>query len=158
MPRDVRWRLTGAILMLAGSALAFGAAAFAFMANGPIALGFAIGALVAMLAGAVAVHQAGRTVPARTSDPADRRRIVRLASWTLLVLVGLPLAIALGLALLSRTSDPPQDSATPLGNGLRLLHADTMAPATPRDFTGHARVVFLESGMSALQIVTLTTR
>jgi hypothetical protein len=153
MPRDARWRLAGALLMLAGSALAFGAAAFAFMANGPIAIGFAIGALVAMLAGGVAVQQANRTVPAPSLEPADRRRIVRMALWTLLIVVGLPLAIALGLGMLLRTGNPAQDSETPLGNGLRLLHADTMEPATPRDFNGHARAVFLESGMPALQIV-----
>ena len=153
MPRDARWRLAGAILMLAGSALAFGAAAFAFMANGPIAIAFAIGALVAMLAGGVAVYQAGRKVPAHSLDPADRRRIIRMALWTLLIVVGLPLAIALGLGLLLRTGNPAQDPETPLGNGLRLLHADTMEPATPRDFNGHARAVFLESGMPALQIV-----
>lgn len=153
MPRDVRWRLAGTILMLAGSALAFGAAAFALLQNAVVALGFAMGALVAMLAGGVAVHQANRTVPPRALDPADRRRIVRIASWTLVTVVGVPLAIALGLGPLLRTSNPPQDSETPLGNGLRLLHAETMEPATPRDFTGHARVVFLESGMPAVQIV-----
>jgi hypothetical protein len=153
MPRDARWRLAGALLMLAGSALAFGAAAFAFMANGPIAIGFAIGALVAMLAGGVAVQQANRTVPAPSLEPADRRRIIRMALWILLIVVGLPLAIALGLGLLQKTGNSPHDSETALGNGLRLLHADTMEPATPRDVNGHARVVFLESGMPALQIV-----
>ncbi|MCZ8113798.1 hypothetical protein [Silanimonas sp.] len=153
MPREARWRLAGALLMLAGSALAFGAAAFAFMANGPIAIGFAIGALVAMLAGGVAVHQANRTVPAPSLEPADRRRIGRMALRTLLIVVGLPLTIALGLGMLLRTGNPPHDSETALGNGLRLLHAGTMEPATPRDFNGHARVVFLESGMPALQIV-----
>lgn len=153
MPRDARWRLACAILMLAGSALAFGAAAFAFMANAPIAIGFAIGALVAMLAGGVAVSQANRTVPTPSLEPADRRRIIRMALWTLLIVVGLPLAIALGLGMLLRTGNPAQDSETHLGNGLRLLHADTMEPATPRDFNGHARAVFLESGMPALQIV-----
>ena len=153
MQRDVRWRLAGTILMLAGSALAFGAAAFALLQNAVVALGFAMGALVAMLAGGVAVHQANRTVTAHSLDPADRRRIVRIASWTLVTVVGVPLAIALWLGLLLRTSNPPQDSETPLGNGLRLLHAETMETATPRDFTGHARAVFLESGMPAVQIV-----
>jgi hypothetical protein len=153
MPRDARWNLAGAILMLAGSALAFGAAAFAFMANGPIAIGFAIGALVAMLAGGVAVHLANRTAPAPSLEPTDRRRIIRMASWTLLIVVGLPLTIALGLGMLLRTGNPAQDPETPLGHGLRLLHAGTMEPATPRDFKGHARAVLLESGMPAVQIV-----
>ena len=97
MQRDVRWRLAGTILMLAGSALAFGAAAFALLQNAVVALGFAMGALVAMLAGGVAVHQANRTVTAHSLDPADRRRIVRIASWTLVTVVGVPLAIALWL-------------------------------------------------------------
>ncbi len=152
MPRDLRWRLGGAILFVVGSALAFGAAASAFMQNAPVALGFAIGAFVAMLAGAVAIRQAGKTVPARPLDPADRRRIVRMASWTVAMVVALPLAVVLGVTLLLSGS-PAADSESPLGRGLQLLNAETSEPATPRELQGHASVVFLESGMPAVQIV-----